>query len=141
MMAIVAMDAQVIQSFSMQMDRSVLDFELRKAYCGFMRGDVPVGTPLPAVATGNWGCGAFGGDTRVKFIIQVLAASLARRSLAYFTFHDTYLRNSLRNFYMALRERHATTGTGPVPVHASHRQRCRPPYVSRRDVQRKSTRP
>lgn len=27
------------------------------------------------VATGNWGCGAFGGDPEVKTIIQWLAAS------------------------------------------------------------------
>lgn len=27
------------------------------------------------VATGNWGCGAFGGDPEVKAIIQWLAAS------------------------------------------------------------------
>ncbi len=36
-----------------------------QAYCGFMR---PAVNPenLSAVATGNWGCGAFGGDTRLK---------------------------------------------------------------------------
>lgn len=27
------------------------------------------------IATGNWGCGAFGGDPEVKTIIQWLAAS------------------------------------------------------------------
>lgn len=27
------------------------------------------------IATGNWGCGAFGGDPQVKSIIQWLAAS------------------------------------------------------------------
>lgn len=34
------------------------------------------------VATGNWGCGAFGGDPEVKTIIQWLAAS---QVLLYFT--------------------------------------------------------
>lgn len=36
-----------------------------QAYCGFAR---PEGqnTNLAAVATGNWGCGVFGGDTRLK---------------------------------------------------------------------------
>lgn len=27
------------------------------------------------IATGNWGCGAFGGDPEVKAIVQWLAAS------------------------------------------------------------------
>lgn len=39
------------------------------------------------VATGNWGCGAFGGDPEVKTIIQWLAASQALRPfIAYYTF-------------------------------------------------------
>ncbi|WVZ13163.1 hypothetical protein V8G54_017693 [Vigna mungo] len=39
------------------------------------------------VATGNWGCGAFGGDPEVKTIIQWLAASQAVRPfIAYYTF-------------------------------------------------------
>ncbi|CAJ2639162.1 unnamed protein product [Trifolium pratense] len=39
------------------------------------------------VATGNWGCGAFGGDPEVKTIIQWLAASQAQRPfIAYYTF-------------------------------------------------------
>ncbi|KAL6517081.1 hypothetical protein OROHE_017787 [Orobanche hederae] len=39
------------------------------------------------VATGNWGCGAFGGDPQVKVVIQWLAASQARRPfISYYTF-------------------------------------------------------
>ncbi|XP_004138946.1 poly(ADP-ribose) glycohydrolase 1 isoform X2 [Cucumis sativus] len=39
------------------------------------------------IATGNWGCGAFGGDPEVKSIIQWLAASQALRpSVMYYTF-------------------------------------------------------
>ena len=41
--------------------------------------------PVP-IATGNWGCGAFGGDVQLKFLIQLLAASQNDRDLAYFTF-------------------------------------------------------
>ncbi len=29
------------------------------------------------IATGNWGCGAFGGDVYLKFVIQILAAARA----------------------------------------------------------------
>lgn len=36
-----------------------------QAYCGFTRPGVQTEN-LSAVATGNWGCGVFGGDTRLK---------------------------------------------------------------------------
>lgn len=36
-----------------------------QAYCGFSRPDTD-SKNLAAVATGNWGCGVFGGDTRLK---------------------------------------------------------------------------
>ncbi|XP_057450173.1 poly(ADP-ribose) glycohydrolase 1-like isoform X2 [Lotus japonicus] len=46
------------------------------------------------VATGNWGCGAFGGDPEVKTIIQWLAASQALRPfIAYYTFRLEALHN------------------------------------------------
>ncbi|KAE9606491.1 putative poly(ADP-ribose) glycohydrolase [Lupinus albus] len=46
------------------------------------------------IATGNWGCGAFGGDPEIKTIIQWLAASQARRPfMAYYTFGLGALQN------------------------------------------------
>lgn len=36
------------------------------------------------VATGNWGCGAFGGDPELKAIIQWLAASQVTHILIIF---------------------------------------------------------
>ena len=45
----------------------------------------------PGIATGNWGCGAFGGDVYLKFVIQVLAAAQEGRDLVYFTFGDAEL--------------------------------------------------
>ena len=39
------------------------------------------------VATGNWGCGAFGGDPHLKSLIQWMAASYAGTPrLIYYTF-------------------------------------------------------
>lgn len=38
------------------------------------------------VATGNWGCGAFGGNIHVKFLIQWCAVSVSGRSMKYYTF-------------------------------------------------------
>ncbi|XP_021855615.2 poly(ADP-ribose) glycohydrolase 1 isoform X2 [Spinacia oleracea] len=46
------------------------------------------------IATGNWGCGAFGGDPQVKTVIQWLAASQALRPFVlYYTFEMEALRN------------------------------------------------
>ncbi|KAJ7949870.1 Poly(ADP-ribose) glycohydrolase 1 [Quillaja saponaria] len=46
------------------------------------------------IATGNWGCGAFGGDPEVKTIIQWLAASQALRPfISYYTFGMKPLQN------------------------------------------------
>ena len=48
--------------------------ELRKALAAFA---VPGGGPAPAVATGNWGCGAFHGHPPLKAMLQWAAASIA----------------------------------------------------------------
>lgn len=46
------------------------------------------------IATGNWGCGAFGGDPQVKSIIQWLAASQALRPFVlYYTFGTKALQH------------------------------------------------
>ena len=39
-------------------------------------------------ATGNWGCGVFGGDSELKAVIQWLAASASNKSMIYFPFDD-----------------------------------------------------
>ena len=49
-----------------------------KAYVGFY--DLPEKTD---VVTGNWGCGAFNGDVRLKFMIQWMACSLAQKHMIY----------------------------------------------------------
>ncbi|XP_059168557.1 uncharacterized protein LOC131950431 isoform X2 [Physella acuta] len=44
------------------------------------------------IATGNWGCGAFQGNPQVKFVLQWIAASIARSpTLLYYTFGDPSL--------------------------------------------------
>ncbi|XP_010469662.1 PREDICTED: poly(ADP-ribose) glycohydrolase 1 isoform X1 [Camelina sativa] len=46
------------------------------------------------VATGNWGCGVFGGDLELKATIQWLAASQTRRPfISYYTFGVEALQN------------------------------------------------
>lgn len=41
-------------------------------------------------ATGNWGCGVFGGDTQLKAVIQWLACSTSGRSMIFHTFEDLH---------------------------------------------------
>uniref|UniRef100_A0A183CF80 Poly(ADP-ribose) glycohydrolase n=1 Tax=Globodera pallida TaxID=36090 RepID=A0A183CF80_GLOPA len=69
-----------------QFGEEAIKRELLKAYVGFA-----LRTPEspPCIATGNWGCGAFGGDLELKSLIQWMAACLVRpraRPLLYYTF-------------------------------------------------------
>jgi len=43
-------------------------------------------------ATGNWGCGVFGGDPQYKFLLQWLVASQVGRPLVYAPFDDHRMR-------------------------------------------------
>eukprot|EP00795_Rhopilema_esculentum_P013152 gene13152-3945_t len=99
---VVAMDAHVFHTYSQQFAQSMLKRELNKAHCAFQSIDNL--DFLPAVATGNWGCGAFGGDARLKALIQLIAAAVSSRDLIYFTFGDTKLCEDLRGFHSLLLE-------------------------------------
>lgn len=52
-------------SFSVFSLPLIPSLHVSQAYCGFFRSNTN-SKHLSAVATGNWGCGAFGGDTRLK---------------------------------------------------------------------------
>ena len=68
-----------------QYSQQMLLRELNKALVGF---DHKFPTKGADVATGNWGCGAFGGNIHLKSLLQWCAASAAGRGVAYFTFND-----------------------------------------------------
>jgi len=82
---------------------------LLKAYVGFC---------LPqdfekvnfAIATGNWGCGAFNGNLELKAIIQLLASSQVNRQLVYLTFNDQKLVDEFWQTYKYLNENQVTVG-------------------------------
>lgn len=57
---------------------------------------------MSAIATGNWGCGAFHGNPKLKVLIQLMAAAVAGRSMVYFTFGDTNLRDEVAKMYAHL---------------------------------------
>lgn len=94
--SIVAIDATRQTRSNEQFKSGMILRELNKAYAGFHSRATG---QLAAVATGNWGCGAFGGNLHLKFIIQLMACSAARRDLVYFTFGSKKLRDDLYNFY------------------------------------------
>ena len=109
----VAIDAlRMKQGSPDQYSQALLARELNKAYVGFERsaGEKEGADPTAAVATGNWGCGAFGGDPRLKALIQLMAASAAGRDVAYFTFGDARLRDDVARMHGFLVERQVKIG-------------------------------
>ncbi|XP_012936385.1 poly(ADP-ribose) glycohydrolase [Aplysia californica] len=86
---VVAMDAVRVKRTDNQFAEHMVNRELHKAFCAFV--DPEHNDNLPAVCTGNWGCGAFGGDKHLKALIQMIAASHAKREMCYFTFGDNSL--------------------------------------------------
>lgn len=62
------------------------------------------------VATGNWGCGAFGGDPQLKSLLQLMAAAENARDVLYFTFGDDELRNDIFDMYTLLKNKEVTVG-------------------------------
>ncbi|XP_030059148.1 poly(ADP-ribose) glycohydrolase isoform X2 [Microcaecilia unicolor] len=104
---IVAIDAIHFRRYLDQFAPEKIRRELNKAYCGFARPGIP-SQHLSAVATGNWGCGAFGGDSRLKALLQMMAAAEAGRDVVYFTFGDSELMREIYNMHTFLTERGQT---------------------------------
>ncbi|XP_019101383.1 PREDICTED: poly(ADP-ribose) glycohydrolase 1-like [Camelina sativa] len=97
---IVAIDALRHPGVSQYKPESLLR-ETNKALCGFLHVCKNQSNALcmdhedgVGVATGNWGCGAYGGDPELKSLLQWLAVSQARRSfMSYYTFGFEALHN------------------------------------------------
>lgn len=72
------------EGFSRELGK-VTELLTPKAYIAFLE----VEKSRRGVATGNWGCGAFGGDLQHKFFLQWMAATLAGQpKVFYYTFAD-----------------------------------------------------
>lgn len=63
-----------------------------------------------AVATGNWGCGVFKGDVQLKSLLQLIAATETGRDLAYFTFGEVELRDTIASIHKFLVDNDVTVG-------------------------------
>ena len=90
--------------------------ELLKSYTGFSVGVQDTNLEESKendgklwIATGNWGCGVFGGDIELKCIIQWIAASLAGRKIKYFGFGDKGCLN-IESFVEIMRRNKVTVG-------------------------------
>ena len=93
-----------------ELEPNNLNRELNKAYCGFSPLN---GKPFSLIATGHWGCGAFGGHRYAKALIQVMAATEANTKLV---FHDIQSEDpnflmKLMSFLALLEHHHVTVGT------------------------------
>lgn len=55
--------------------------DLNKCYAGFCAQETP-----QTIATGNWGCGVFGGNAECKALLQWVSASKAEKSVSYYPF-------------------------------------------------------
>uniref|UniRef100_A0ACD5XB71 Uncharacterized protein n=1 Tax=Avena sativa TaxID=4498 RepID=A0ACD5XB71_AVESA len=121
---IVAIDALDCPT-KLQYETSGLLREVNKAFCGFLdqskhlfyvkpfqNSDTKDNCPSVSsddcigVSTGNWGCGAFGGNPEIKSMIQWLAASQAHRPFVnYYTFEDASLKRLEEVIQWILRHR------------------------------------
>ena len=57
-----------------QFSESEIKREILKAYTGFSSE-----SKSKKIVTGNWGCGAYQGNLKLKYMIQWIAASLAQK--------------------------------------------------------------
>uniref|UniRef100_A0A8C1LLF4 poly(ADP-ribose) glycohydrolase n=1 Tax=Cyprinus carpio TaxID=7962 RepID=A0A8C1LLF4_CYPCA len=93
---IVAIDALDFKNPKEQYTEDNIKRELNKAFVGF-HGDVKT-----AIATGNWGCGAFKGDPKLKALIQLMAAAVNERDMAYFSFGNKELAKEIQSMHEIL---------------------------------------
>ncbi|VVC35590.1 Hypothetical protein CINCED_3A006843 [Cinara cedri] len=106
---VVAIDAIYYRDPKVQFTPKSLKRELNKGYAGFSWGQNTDCSNV-AIATGNWGCGAFQGDCHLKSLLQFLSAAQANRDVAYFTFGDTTLKESIHDMHTFLKNQNLTVG-------------------------------
>ncbi|XP_055390010.1 poly(ADP-ribose) glycohydrolase-like [Condylostylus longicornis] len=103
---IVAIDAIELSDFAQQYEKQSIIRELNKAYVGFYNKSSRV---LP-VASGNWGCGAFGGDADLKVLLQLMACAVTKRSLFFFTFGNNPQKKGIDSMHKFLIESNINVG-------------------------------
>merc|ERR1712226_72534 len=83
--------------------------EINKVFVGISaKYDASTLEKLPDFVTGNWGCGAFGGDPHVKFLQQLVACRKAGRNMIYCCFDQVELQAELDGMWRCM-AKHGTT--------------------------------
>ncbi|CAF1248282.1 unnamed protein product [Adineta ricciae] len=91
--------------YSGQFSKENIDRDLGKAWAGFEKSKDSI------IATGNWGCGVFGGDLVFKFLQQLCAAMIIGDNLQrldYSAYHDDSLATKLKTLLVSLEEKNKT---------------------------------
>eukprot|EP00277_Geminigera_cryophila_P010501 CAMPEP_0179410576 /NCGR_PEP_ID=MMETSP0799-20121207/3377_1 /TAXON_ID=46947 /ORGANISM="Geminigera cryophila, Strain CCMP2564" /LENGTH=492 /DNA_ID=CAMNT_0021182467 /DNA_START=6 /DNA_END=1484 /DNA_ORIENTATION=- len=96
--AIDALDGRSIRPFGLdvQMRSTNMLRELNKASAGFTPPSAQSlqtagpSSPFSHLATGNWGCGVFGGFSQLKAVLQWIAASQGGIKVRYFPFNEEF---------------------------------------------------
>jgi poly(ADP-ribose) glycohydrolase len=97
---IIAIDASNRASSYNHTYEQNLNRDIHKAYVGFnlINFETEKNTNK-TIATGNWGCGAFGGNHELKFIEQWIAASFAGvKKLDYYTFNNLKMKAATKHY-------------------------------------------
>lgn len=99
--SIVIIDA-LVNIDNLQFEEASFARDVGKALMGFRhvtkarRPSTGVDDAVPVVATGGWGCGIFRGDQTLKFLQQLIAASIAGCKLVYCTFGSRERESSFK---------------------------------------------
>lgn len=108
---IVAMDAVVAGYDGDEFSQRLIDRDINKAFVAFSaETSMDKANGKTPVASGNWGCGAFGGNKELKTLIQWIAASMAGRPLHYHMFDSTQLAKEQTEIFKLLSEKSVTIG-------------------------------
>lgn len=111
---IVAIDAlELMTEPSVQYTKNKVLRELNKALAGFGLGN-------EKIVTGKWGCGMFGGDPELKFIIQWVVASVLDKEMAFMTFNDTDLTVKIENLVQKYRNENVAKLMGDLGAVLDH---------------------
>jgi len=96
--------------------RASIKQDINKVYIGLSNPKITEGehsnspSSRPVFVTGNWGCGAFGGDLQLKAIEQILGASEAGFNLIYSTYKQNEFKQQLDTFWQWLVKNKVTVG-------------------------------
>lgn len=105
---IVCYDALIAKRINQFTHRNMLR-EITKTYAAV---DVPssvTGEGFHKFATGNWGCGVFGGDIPLKAMLQWIGSSQASKHILYHDFGDAKA-DGLSDITLALSDANVTVG-------------------------------